>query len=264
MSGFRLVLVGWGAIGARLGELLGPGVQIVGVALRDATRRRDGLPASAQVLADPTDLAALHPDLVVEVAGRGAVRPWGLAALRAGAVFAPASTSALFDDGCLDALEQAARQTGRQVLICPGALGGVDALAAAARLPLDLVTHDIVKPPSAWRGTPAEGLCNLDALDAPLVFLEGPADTVARQFPQNANVAAISALAGVGPGRTQVRLIADPSASRNRHVLTAEGAFGQMRIELENRPLARNPKSSELTALALLRLIESRFAPVVI
>jgi len=264
MSGFRLVLVGWGAIGARVGELLGPGVQIVGVALRDISRARDGLPEGAQLIDAPAQLAALRPDLVVEVAGRAAVLSWGMAALAAGADFAPASTSALLDADCLTALERAALASGRQVLICPGAIGGIDALAAAARLPLEHVTHDIIKPPAAWRGTEAETLCDLTGLTAAHVFFEGMADQAALRFPQNANVAAISALAGLGPVRTWVRLVADPGAARNRHSIRARGDFGTLSVDLENRPLHANPKSSELTALALLRLIRSRLPGLVI
>jgi aspartate dehydrogenase len=31
-------------------------------------------------------------------------------------------------------------------------------------LPLESVTHRIIKPPPAWKGTPAEALADLDAL----------------------------------------------------------------------------------------------------
>jgi aspartate dehydrogenase len=37
-----------------------------------------------------------------------------------------------------------------------------------------------------------------------------------------------------------------------------------MQMTLENRPLATNPKSSELTALSLVRLIEQRVGYVVV
>lgn len=44
----------------------------------------------------------------------------------------------------------------RQILIPPGALGGVDALSAAARIPLASVTLEVAKPAQAWCGTKAE------------------------------------------------------------------------------------------------------------
>lgn len=258
----RLVLVGWGAIGAEVACLLADRrapVDLVGVGLRDANR---SLPCP--ILTDPDDLAALRPDLVVEAAGRAAVRPWGEAALMAGADFAPASTSAFAEEGTLEALLALARAQGRQVLVPPGALGGIDALSAAARLPLTSVTHEITKPALAWRGTEAEHLCDLPALTGPHCFFEGPAREAARRFPQNANVALITALAGLGPDATLLRLIADPAAILNRHRLVATGEFGRMEITLDNRALAYNPKSSALTALSLVRLIENRANPLVI
>jgi aspartate dehydrogenase len=53
-------------------------------------------------------------------------------------------------------------------------------------------------------------------------------------------------------------MIADPASTMNGHRIMARGDFGRMDITLENKPLATNPKSSELTALSLVRLIEHR------
>lgn len=260
-SDLPLVLVGWGAIGARVAELLAlraAPVRIVGIGLRAG---RAGLPAP--VLADPAELAVLGPALVVEAAGRGAVLPWGLAALAAGADFAPVSTSAFADEAVLPVLVAAARAAGRQVLIPPGAVGGMDALSAASRLGLDHVRHEVVKPPAAWAGTGAEALCDLAAGHSH-TFWEGPASEAARLFPQNANATLTTALAGIGAARTRVALTSDPAAARNLHRITATGDFGRMEIVLENRPLATNPRSSEMTALSLVRLIENRAGALVI
>jgi aspartate dehydrogenase len=74
----------------------------------------------------------------------------------------------------------------------------------------------------------------------------------------------ISALAGIGLDRTTVSLVADPEARLNSHSITAEGDFGRMAILLDNRTLADNPKSSEMTALSLVRLIETRAGGLVL
>ena len=258
----RLVLVGWGAIAQRVAGMLPDGVVLAGVGLRPGSGAV--LPDGVARIEGPDGLAAVAAALVIEAAGRAAVGPWGMAALAAGADYAPVSTSALTDAGLLDALVASAQAAGRQVLIPPGALGGIDALAAAARLPMASVRHEIVKPPAAWKGTEAEVLCDLGALTGPVVFWQGPAAQAAARFPQNANVAAISALAGIGMERTQVALVADPGAARNAHRVTAEGDFGTLRVALENRPMASNPKTSELTALSLVRLIANRVSPLVI
>ncbi len=260
--GQRIVLVGWGAIGQRVAALLdqrGNGGWIVGVGLRGP---RAGLPASP--ITDPGALAALAPDLVVEAAGRDAVLPWARAGFSCGADVAVLSTSALTGDGVLDDLMDRAGAAGKSLLIPPGALGGIDALSAASRLGLTKAEHRIVKPARAWRGTAAETLCDLGALTEPVTFFSGPAREAAARFPQNANVAVISALAGIGLDRTSVSLVADPAISLNTHVLIAEGDSGRIEICLENRPLRDNPKSSEMTALSLVRLIENRTATLVI
>ena len=263
----RLVLIGWGAIARRVAALLAERqapVEIVGVAVRDAAVPRAGLPPGAALIDDPAHLAALRPTLVLEAAGRASVAVWAHEALAAGADVALASTSALVDDTLREALVAQARACGRQLLVPPGALGAVDALAAASRAPLARVRHEIVKPPQAWRGTAAELLVDLDALAAPCTFFEGSAAEAAGRFPQNANVAAITALAGLGLARTEVALVADPAATGNRHRLLAEGDFGRLELVLDNRALADNPKSSALTALSLVRLVENRTAPLVV
>lgn len=257
----RLALIGWGAISRRVAELLAErddgGIAIVAVAVRNAAAAGD-IPAGAKLITAPGELAGLDLDLVVEAAGREAVGIWGEAALDHASAFAVASTSAFCDDALLARLIAAAESQGSQLLIPPGALAGIDGIAAASLLPLDEVVHRIVKPPAAWRGTSAESLIALDGLTEATAFFSGTAREAASRFPQNANVAVISALAGIGLDRTRVELVADPAAGGNGHQLSARGAFGKLDIAIENRPLATNPKSSEMTALGLVRLIENR------
>ncbi|WP_347976564.1 aspartate dehydrogenase domain-containing protein [Bosea vestrisii] len=135
-------------------------------------------------------------------------------------------------------------------------------MAAASTLPLDEVVHSIVKPPAARRGTPAEEMVALDELTAAVTFFTGSAREAAVRFPQNANVAAISALAGIGLDRTRVELVADPGVATNCHRLSVSGAFGRLNLTIENKPLAGNPKSSEMAALSLVRAIRNRISPL--
>lgn len=269
MSGSRqrVVFVGWGAIATRVAALLaqrGSAVEIVAVAVRDKAQPREGLPQGAKLISSPEELGELAADLLVEAAGRASVAPWARAGLERGWDVAISSTSALTDAALLTHLTDLATQNNAQLLIPPGALGGIDALAAASALGMAAVRHEIVKPALAWRGTKAETLCDLAGLTEPATFFEGPARQAADAFPQNANVAVISAMAGVGLDRTTVALTADPFAQLNSHRIRAQGDFGTLTLTLENRPLATNPKSSEMTALSLLRLIENRARPVVI
>ncbi|MGD9921529.1 MAG: aspartate dehydrogenase [Pseudorhodoplanes sp.] len=263
----RVVFIGFGAINSRVADLLrtrNAPVDIVAVATKDDPVERARIPGGVPFLAAPSDLAALRPDLVIEAAGRAAIDAWAPAALAAAPRMIIASTSAFCDDVLLPRLAEIAERHGSRILIPSGAIGGIDAVAGAAVLGLDAVTHRIVKPPVAWKGTPAEKLLALASLHERTVFFEGSAREAASLYPQNANATVVTALAGIGLDRTRVELIADPAVRLNGHTITAEGASGRMTITLENNPLATNPKSSELTALSLVRLIEQQTRPVMI
>ena len=264
-SPLRVAFVGWGSIARTVARLIEPDpIAIVAVVVRDAERSRADLPAGAALLSDPDDLAATRPDVVVEAAGREAVEPWGQAALAAGADFIVSSVSAFADAATLESLRDAAGRSGSQVHISPGALAGVDALAAARTMGIDAVEHRVVKPPPAWIGTPAEQLCELERLDEPTVFFRASAAETARRFPKNANVAMTTALAGIGPEATTITLVADPSATTNRHEISASGPFGRLDVTIDNEPLADNPKTSAMAALSLVRALRNRTSPIVV
>jgi aspartate dehydrogenase len=263
----RIAFVGWGAINSRVGALLvqrSADVEIVGVATIDTAEARAAIPEGVRFLADPAELKELHPDLVVEAAGRSAIDRWAPAALANASALIIASTSAFTDDALLPQLKQIADANGSRVIIASGAIGGLDALVGAAVLGLHRVVHQIVKPPKAWKSTPAEQLVDLDRLNEKKTIFSGTAREAASLYPQNANATVVTSLAGIGLDKTTVEMIADPQATKNRHRIAAEGAFGKMEIVLENNPLATNPKSSELTALSLVRLIEQHKSSVVV
>jgi aspartate dehydrogenase len=263
----RLVFIGWGAINSRVGALLqqrGTPVEIAAIATVDTPDARAQLPRDVPFLGSADQLAALKPDLVIEAAGRAAIAQWAPAALAAAPAMIIASTSAFSDDTLLAWLVELAERHGSRIEVPSGAIGGIDALAGAAVLGLDEVTHQIVKPPLAWKNTPAEQLVDLDGLKDRVVFFAGSAREAAAAYPQNANATVVTALAGIGMDRTRVEMVADPAVIMNGHRIVARGAFGRMEMALENRPLATNPKSSELTALSLVRMIEHRVKPVVV
>jgi aspartate dehydrogenase len=264
----RVVLIGYGAIAQTLCRLWprDAGVELAGVLVRPgraaalADRLPDGVPAVESV---PAALD-LYPDLVAECAGHGAVRESCPAILAGGVDVATVSNGVLADDAVLDSLVNAARRGGAQLRVCAGALTGIDGLAAAAYAGLDSVVHTVVKPPRAWTGTPAEDAVDLAALRRATPVFEGSARAAAMRYPANANATATTALAGLGLDATAVRLVADPEADGNRHVLKVAGAFGRFDVEIAGRPLDANPKTSSLTAYSLLRAIAGQGAAVVL
>jgi aspartate dehydrogenase len=204
------------------------------------------------------------PDLVVECAGHGAVREHGEAVLSAGADLLVISIGALSDDELHDRLKAAAERGGGQLVLPAGAVGGIDALAAARLSGLEDVTYTGRKPPRAWRGTRAEALLDLDGLMEPTTFFEGTAREAARDYPQNANVAATVALAGRGMDATRVRLVADPGIAYNLHEVSVRSSAAEFTIRLEGRPSPDNPKTSLTAGYSIAREVLNRILPVVV
>ncbi len=260
-----IALVGYGAIGRYTVDALAgdEACRIAAVIVRPArVAETQAALGTAVQAADSIAALAELPDLIVEAAGHSALGEHGVPALRAGLRLLVVSVGALADRALLAALEQAAQEGGGTAEIAPGAVGGIDALAAARQGGLERVTYTSRKPPPAWKGTPGEALCDLDRLDAPFTLFEGPADEAARTYPKNANVAATVALAGAGFDRTSVRIVADPAAPGNVHEIEAAGAFGRMTLRMEGKPLPANPKTSSLTAFSVLRAIRNEAAAI--
>jgi aspartate dehydrogenase len=212
------------------------------------------------VVTTTEDLIAARPEVVVEAAGHEAIVLTGEAVLAAGIELVVSSVGALADDDLRTRLEAAARRGGGRLTLLPGAIGGLDILAAAKLSGLTEVTYVSRKPPLAWVGTPAETRVDLAAITEPHGFYEGSARDAARDFPKNANVAATVALAGLGFEATRVRLVADPAVSANVHEIVFRSACADVAIRIEGRPSPDNPKTSATTGWSLARSILDRFA----
>ena len=97
----------------------------------------------------------------------------------------------------------------------------------------------------------------LAALTEPLILFEGPASQAVKKFPKNVNVAATLSLAGLGPDRTTVKVVADPSIERNTHTIHATGDFGELNVSVANVPSLRNPRTSHLAALSAIATLKN-------
>ena len=262
----NIALVGCGAIGSSVLELLhGDRTLQVGwvlvpevtPAIEETVRR---FAADAQVLAA---LAAEdRPDLIVECAGHSAIEEHVLPALECGIPAIVASIGAMSAPGFAEKIQAAAELGRTQVQLVSGAIGGIDALAAAKIGGLDAVIYTGRKPPKAWQGTPAEKVCDLASLTAEHCIFEGTAREAAQLYPKNANVAATLSLAGLGLDHTRVRLFADPAVTENVHQVEVRGAFGAMDLTMRGKPLAANPKTSALTVYSVVRAVQNKAAAV--
>jgi len=264
----RIALIGCGAIGTSMLELLQADKALEIKAIVVPADAFAATQATAERLAPHAQVVSSVPiegiDLVVEAAGHAAIEAHVLPALQRGTPCIVASVGALSAAGFAEKLEAAALAGGTQVQLIAGAIGAIDALAAARVGGLDEVRYIGRKPPRAWKGTPAEQGRDLEALTQATVIFEGSAREAATLYPKNANVAASVSLAGLGLDRTLVRLIADPAVADNVHVVEAQGAFGSFELTMRNKPLAANPKTSALTVYSAVRALRNRVAPLAI
>ncbi|RAZ67217.1 aspartate dehydrogenase [Planococcus maitriensis] len=153
------------------------------------------------------------------------------------------------DFAFLDELAKLAETNGTHVYLPSGAIGGLDVLQSARALGgLESVRLTTRKSPMSL------GM----ETDREQVLFDGTAFDAVGEFPKNINVALVLAIAGIGVHETKVRIIVDPTVERNTHTIEAQGDFGKMQLQVENNPMAANPKTSLLAALSILSVLQNK------
>ena len=255
----QVALIGLGAIGHAVLESAKSlnGVVITHAVVRSTKRDelQNRVGSSVKLVSDIEELPDVI-DLVVECAGHEAVRSLVPRVLRRGRDVAVVSVGAFADRSCFDLLQSSAVAGGARLSVLPGAIGGIDALAAAGPA-LETVRYCGRKPPSGWFGSPADETHNLRSITEPTEVFNGTAREAALAFPKNANVVATVALAGIGFDRTHVSLMADPTVQGNTHEISATGGGYALDYKTCGAALPDNPKTSALTAQSVLRSLRA-------
>ena len=257
-------IVGCGAIGRGLVKAVESGklsVRIAGVTSRTEKTARDFL----STFRNPPPYLSLREliaaaDLIVEAAG-GAVVP-GLAeeVFAAGKDLMVISAGALLDH---PEIMEKSRRTGCRLYMPSGAIAGLDGIKSASVGEIQQVTMTTRKPPNGLEGAPylVQRGISLAGLTEEKEVFSGSAREACRGFPANVNVSAAVSLAGIGPDRTQIRILAVPGLPRNCHDIEIEGEFGRLHIHIENVP-SENPKTGKLTVLSIIRSVQEVVDPV--
>jgi aspartate dehydrogenase len=259
----RVGVVGLGTIGRAVARALADGLAgacLVGATTRDQARGAAflaSLPGAPPLLPLPQLLE--RADLVVEAATQAALLEIAPTVLAAGRDLVVLSVGALLDRP--EWIEQAAAR-GARIHVPSAAIAGLDGLKGAAVAGhLDVVVVETRKPPRGLAGAPGVAGVDLEGLKEATVVFEGTAREACRAFPANVNVVAAVSLAGLGPDRTRIRVLADPAIQRNRHTVVAEGAFGRLRVEIENVP-SENPRTGRLAYLSTIAYLRDLAAPL--
>jgi len=263
----RVAVLGGGTIARLLLEHRAelPGIEFVALAGRSGASPGKALAArfGLAYVVGREALLAQRPEAVLEAASHEAVREHLVALLDAGVSVVVLSAGALADDALRQAAERAAERSGALFYVPSGGIGGLDALRTACLAGVDEVSIQVAKPPAAWTGIPyVERLgIRLAGLKEPAVLFDGPAREGVPHFPQNVNIAAVLALAGIGMDRTRLKVVADPGLTLNTHTIRVAGRSGRFTVVLENVASPENPKTSWLacySALSALRTLGSR------
>ena len=199
-------------------------------------------------------LSAPGLEMVVECASPSAVKAHAEKVLAAGKDLMVVSSGALTDTALFHRLAALAEERGLRFIIPTGALGGIDAIRATRGL-LEEVVLTTTKPPRGLKGAPGFKEWESKEITEAQVIFEGSALEAIKLFPANVNVGATLSLAGLGPEKTLVKVVADPDSPGNVHQIYARGSFGVMRFTLENRPHDRNPRTSYLAILSVLETL---------
>ena len=257
-------IVGCGAIGKALLHAVENGklaVRIAGIASRTEKTAREFLSSFKNpppYLTLPELIAA--SDLVIEAAGGDIVPELAAKVFAAGKELMVISVGALLDHP--EIMEQS-RKTGCRLYLPSGAIAGLDGIKSASVGQITHVTHTTRKPPLGLEGAPylVERGISLVGLKEEKEVFSGNAREACRGFPANVNVTGAVSLAGIGPDKTRVRIIAVPGQARNHHDIDVEGEFGLLHVHIENIP-SENPKTGKLTALSIIRAVQDVIDPV--
>jgi len=255
----RIGIVGCGTIGSAVARAIDEGrvpAALAGLASRTRARA-DALAASLAARPPVLDLSGLVrvSDLVVEAAAPAALEAIMPACLTEGRDVYVISVGGLLDR---EAWFRQAEARGCRICIASGAIAGLDGVRGAAVGRVDSVTMVTRKPPHALVGSPylvARGI-SLEGLSEDTVLFEGTAREACRGFPTNVNVSAALSLAGIGPDRTRIRIIAAPGQVFNEHRIEVLGEFGRLTIEIQNVPSPTNPRTGLLSIYSTIAFLD--------
>jgi len=203
-------------------------------------------------------------DLVLEAASQEAVRTLVPRILKSKKNVMIMSTGALVDSQLFDEIKTLAMEKNLKVYLPSGAIVGLDGIKSANIIGIEKVTLKTRKPLKSLEGSPffEKHKIDLKEIKRPTVIYEGLAKEAVKLFPKNVNVAASLSLAGIGPEKTTIQIIADPTINRNIHEIIAEGKFGTIHTKTDNVLSPDNPKTSYLAALSAIATLKKITEPI--
>ncbi|MEM2104283.1 MAG: aspartate dehydrogenase [Candidatus Bathyarchaeia archaeon] len=257
-------LIGCGAIGTVLAQAIDKGkagntrlIMIFDRNVEKAESLLGKIENRPRVAANFKDLLGCKEvKLVIEAASQDAVKAYAVKLLKAGKDLMVMSIGALVDSVLTSKINRVARENSRKVYVPSGAIAGLDAVKASALGRIESVALTTRKPLEGLKDNPYFKEKFGDKIEKPTLIYDGVAKEACKLFPANVNVAATLSLAGVGPEKTKVRIMVDPSITRNIHEIYVKGEFGELNVHVENVPFTENPRTSYLAALSAIATLK--------
>ena len=195
-------------------------------------------------------------DIIIECASKGAVKEYGKKIIESKKDLIVLSVGAFSDEDYLRELQNLSNLNNTRILIPTGAIAGLDSIRSVKKY-LNTLTIVTTKNPKSLVGAPyfKSSKIRIDEISKETVLFEGNAVDAIELFPANVNVAVSIALAGIGLVKTQVKIVADPTLSVNKHEIVGEGAFGKIHIVVQNIPSPSNPRTSYLASLSAIECL---------
>ena len=203
-------------------------------------------------------------DYVIECASHESVFSFGAEVLKNKSNLMITSTGALTNDTLFNNLLLLSKKYNKRIIIPSAGIGALDILSASSIGMLKEVNMVIRKNAEAWLGTVAENQFDLKAYNNNLVLFSGTVREGAKLYPQNVNISATVALAGIGLDRTNLKIISDSSINTHIISINAKGDFGEFNFEENVIPSEENQKSGKIVSLAIIKTLKNLDSNLVI
>lgn len=223
----RVGLIGFGVIGKYLYEKLSAdGVEFAFVYDKLATGGMSAVKVFTNSFESVERQCQKGVDLVIEAAAVQAVVETGPTILKYADMLI-FSLCSFADQAFADEIESTCKTYDHRVFIPHGAILGLDGIQDGRDI-LEAVSITTTKRP--------ESLGRKEQVRT--VLYEGPTREACRLYSRNVNVHAGVALAGLGFDKTVSRIVADPAAAGNTHVIEIKAKGCGFKVEVVSEPVA--------------------------
>lgn len=207
------------------------------------------------------ELLGGFPDIVVEFAGREAVKEYATTVLNHGSDIVIASIGALADEAFCTKLTECASKSHRKVYLPNGAIGALDLMQTFASIGDAQVTIGNTKSPKSLEGAPYLKGRSLSPEKKEVIFKGSVSDAI-NGFPKNVNVAVAASLASNTLHSASVEITSDPQATENIHHIILKNDLMRAELTVAGKPDPANPKSSTSAAWSVVALLKNLASPI--